>query len=88
MPHAQGNILVDENGQACLGDFGITQITTDPSITGPERTISFKSAHRYMPPEVLHSDYGRCSYLEAGDIYSLAVTAFEVNLSHLSCLAC
>ena len=41
-----------------------------------------------MPPELLHSNYSRCSYSEAGDIYSLAATAFEVNLSYLRCLVC
>ena len=84
---AQGNILVNDNGQACLGDFGIAQITTNPSATGSERTISSQpNACRYMPPELLHSDYDRCSYSDAGDIYSLAITAFEVNLSLPNCL--
>jgi len=46
------------------------------------------NARRYMPPEVLDPEYDRCRNSEAGDIYSLAMTAFEVNLSHRNFLAC
>ena len=78
----QRNILIDESGQACLGDFGINHITTDPSI-GSERILSFKpDAQRYMAPELLDlSEYNpkNCSPSEASDIYSLAMTAFEVS---------
>ena len=28
----QGNILVDENGQACLRDFGVTQVAVSTSL--------------------------------------------------------
>jgi serine/threonine protein kinase len=83
----QRNILVDGSGQACLGDFGINHITTDPSI-GSERIISFKpDAQRYMAPELLNiSEYDpkNCNPSEANDIYSLAMTAFEVSPSYES----
>ena len=78
----QRNILIDESGQACLGDFGINYLTTDPSID-PERILSFKpDAQRYMAPELLNiSEYDprNCSPSEASDVYSLAMTAFEVS---------
>lgn len=49
-------------------------------MSGPECTMSSKPyARRYMPPEQLNWEYVRCSYSEAGDIYSLAMTAFEVS---------
>lgn len=80
---AQGNILVNESGQACLGDFGVNQVPSCHTITGPERIMSTKpNARRYMPPELLNPDYNCCSHSEAGDIYSLAMTAFEVKLCH------
>ena len=79
----QGNILVNENDQACLGDFGINQTTSHHTVTGPERMMWTKpNARRYMPPELLNPDCNRCSHSEAGDIYSLAMTAYEVNLPH------
>ena len=40
------------------------------------------NARRYMPPELLSLVCDRSSHSEAGDIYSLAMTAFEVKLSH------
>ena len=39
------------------------------------------NARRYMPPELLNLDYNRCSHSQAGDVYSLAMTAFEVKIS-------
>ena len=84
----QGNILVDEIGQALLADFGINRIISHHTMSGPERTMSSKpEGRRYMPPELLNLKHDRCNYSEAGDIYSLAMAAFEVNLSYptLSC---
>ena len=81
----QRNILVDESGQACLGDFGVNSITTDPSIIRPEHITSSKpDALCYMAPELLNfSEYDpkSCNPSEASDIYSLAMTAFEVSSS-------
>ena len=45
------------------------------------------NARRYMPPELLGPDDDRCNHSEAGDVYSLAMTAFEVNPSHPNYLA-
>lgn len=63
----------------------------DPSV-GPERIISFKpDAQRYMAPELLNlSEYDpkNCSPSEASDIYSLAMTAFEVSSSYESSIMC
>ena len=38
------------------------------------------NTRRYMPPELLNLDQNRRRHSEAGDIYSLAMIAFEVNL--------
>ena len=37
------------------------------------------NARRYMPPELFDVECDRCRYSEVGDIYSLAMTAFEVE---------
>lgn len=58
-------------------------------MSGPERTMASKpQARRYMAPEQLNLEYVRCSYSEAGDIYSLAMTAFEANHSFPRSLTC
>lgn len=50
-------------------------------MTGPERLMSVKpNARRYMPPELLNLNHNRCRHSAAGDIYSLAMIAFEVDL--------
>lgn len=44
--------------------------------------LSRSETRRYMPPELFRVEYDYCGHSEASDIYSLATTAFEVNLSH------
>jgi serine/threonine protein kinase len=79
----QGNILVDEIGQALLVDFGINRTISHHTMSGSERTMSSKpDGRRYMPPELLNLKHDRCNYSESGEIYSLAMAAFEVNLSY------
>ena len=53
-------------------------------MSGTEPTMSSKpDARRYMPPELLDWKYDRWTHSEPGDIYSLAMTAFEVKFSHI-----
>ncbi|KAF9649110.1 kinase-like protein [Thelephora ganbajun] len=68
---APGNILITQDGRACLGDFGISDGFSDLSF------IRFKlGTARYMAPErvsLLNS-----SPSQKSDVYSLAVTSFTV----------
>lgn len=79
--------MITEKGAACLGDFGITGIITDPAVV--ERnvvTTSKPGVTRYMAPELLdppqfgskHSNPSRES-----DVYSFAMTAYEVPYSSI-----
>ena len=83
---AQGNILITEEGDGCLGDFGITGIITDPTVAEPgSTTISKPGAVRYMAPELLSpSQFGLTNRnpSKESDVYSLAMTAYEVCSSH------
>lgn len=79
----QGNILITEEGNACIGDFGITGVITDPTVVEPGSTTTSKpGVVRYMAPELLNpSQFGltNSNPSKESDIYSLALTAFEVN---------
>ena len=80
MPNdAQNNILITRDGQACLGDFGITGSFPCFNIWVYELT-----SLRYMAPECLSLELGRrqpsrCS--KESDVYSLAMTSFSVRSS-------
>ncbi|KIK91575.1 hypothetical protein PAXRUDRAFT_830723 [Paxillus rubicundulus Ve08.2h10] len=67
-----GNVLVDENGKACLADFGLSLIIQDFVGTSYLKS-SVCGASRYADPELVrqvHGD-GRMVYpTEPSDIYS------------------
>ena len=77
---AQNNILIAQNGQACIGEFG---------ITGAFRGLAFDAYEigtlRYMAPE--RFPLKAFAGLTAGgpskesDVYSLVMTSFSVCFS-------
>ena len=76
----QGNILITREGQACLSDFGIAGAFKDLKYD------DYKSeTFRYMAPECLPEDLGLDSWINClsteSDVYSLAMTSFEVRSS-------
>jgi len=79
--------LITEEGDACLGDFGIIRIITDPTIVGREGiTTSKPGVTRYMAPELLHPKsfgFRYSSPSEESDVYSFAMTAYQVPYSYL-----
>ena len=79
----QGNILITEEGNARLGDFGITGVITDPTVVEPGSTTTSKpGVVRYMAPELLNpSQFGltNSNPSKESDVYSLAMTAYEVS---------
>ena len=85
--YVQGNILIGEEGIARLGDFGITVIIADPTVWEPRCATGSRSRGlvRYMAPELLNPSQFN---LENGnpskesDVYSFAMTVFEVRLPH------
>ncbi|KAF9644351.1 kinase-like protein [Thelephora ganbajun] len=83
-----GNILVTEEGVACLADFGISGIVTDPSVVAPGSTTTSKGGLvRYMAPEQMNpSRFGRANSnpSKESDVHSLAMTAYEVTFSCLT----
>ena len=65
-----GNILVTEDGTCKLADFGVSS-NLDKTL-GKNRTVI--GTPHYMAPEVLTND----DYDEKADIWSLAITAYEL----------
>jgi len=72
-------------GDARLGDFGITGIITNPALVEQDSaTASKPGAVRYMAPELLNpSQFSlvNSNPSKESDIYSLAMTAYEVGSS-------
>ena len=74
--------MVTQEGNTCLGDFGITGIITDPTVVEPGSTTTSKpGVVRYMAPELLNPSQfalANSNPSKESDIYSLAMTAYEV----------
>jgi serine/threonine protein kinase len=63
------NVLVDEQGRACLTDFGIATTTEDSSLTAQGAVLGSPS---YMAPERAHGD----PPTPAVDLWSLGATLY------------
>src|SRR5262245_26966231 len=67
------NVLLDEHGQPCLGDFGLAKVQDGLERS---RTGDFAGSPFYMSPE--QADSRRGSIGAQSDIYSLGVTLYEM----------
>ena len=59
----QANILIDDNGQPVLSDFGTSRVLVDNGTLGA--TASQKGSYRWMAIELLHvpeNGYGSSNY--------------------------
>ncbi|QRV87524.1 Tyrosine kinase domain protein [Ceratobasidium sp. AG-Ba] len=79
-----GNILVSDNLQACIADFGLSEmrlgINERSSIGGNHRDVA--GSPRYFSPEAWK---GQTSF--ASDVFAFSMTAFEASSQSQSCLA-
>lgn len=71
----QGNILVTDDGEACLCDFGLSFIL---ELAGPSSmTSAFCGSVRWMAPELVYSD--PLVFRSAStDVYSFGAVAYQV----------
>jgi hypothetical protein len=78
----QRNILINDEGIACLSDFGRSRISDKEENTNPGVAYTY----RYAPPELLFpGDDGVYSVnRKAADIYSLSMVLLEVKCSTLA----
>ena len=65
------NVLVDQDGNAKVLDFGIARVETDASLT---RTGLMTGSPAYLAPEIASGNRGD----SASDVWSLGATAFHV----------
>ena len=74
--NAQNNILITQDGQACLGEFGVTTSFPFFGIVAYELQTA-----QYMAPECVSWQLGGQEpnrHSKESDVYSLAVTSFSV----------
>ncbi len=75
-----GNVLLDADGQAVIGDFGVARLTESPGLTATGVTVGTPS---YMSPEQCVGTPTSA----ASDQYSLGVVAYELLSGRLPYLA-
>jgi hypothetical protein len=81
----QGNILVSEEGRACLADVGLTRVAGDlgsTTVTAQQSTSSGANTLRWCPPELLDPERfasKRGGPTKKADMYSMAMTIYEVS---------
>lgn len=70
-----GNILFDEAGKPCLGDFGLAK-QLDEADTGLTRSTHVMGTPCYLPPEVTYN--GSKAATTSSDLYSLGAVFYEL----------
>jgi serine/threonine protein kinase len=73
------NVLIDENFQARLADFGLT-LVGDSSLAGMTTTTSGAGSLRWKSPERFEDDARRSI---AGDIWAFACLCIVVSVQDL-----
>jgi serine/threonine protein kinase len=80
--------MITDEGTACIGNFGIAGTITDTDASGDgwnSVPTSKPSVVRYMAPELLDpstAQVTRRNPLNESDIYSLAMTSYQVCSPH------
>ena len=82
MPIAQhntkGNILIDDEQNPRLCDFGISRILTEAGSSGLTTTSEHTGTPRYLSYELVVSE-DTCTPTTASDVYALACLGLEVS---------
>ncbi|KDQ10878.1 hypothetical protein BOTBODRAFT_35832 [Botryobasidium botryosum FD-172 SS1] len=73
------NVLVKDDGEACLGDFGLSRFIQHVS-TGLTTTTPSSGTPRWMAPELLFGNGGDLAPVtKEGDVYALGCLALELT---------
>jgi len=72
------NILIDDQRNPRLCDFGISCMLTQPGTTGLTTTSPHHGTERYLSYELVVSE-DACSPTTASDVYALACIGLEVS---------
>ena len=77
----QGNILIDQTGNARLGDFGLLTIISSPANLLPSSSLTQAGTARWMSPElVVPQEFGLKAFrpTKSSDCYALGMVVYEV----------
>jgi serine/threonine protein kinase len=78
-PIFQANILVKDDGSACLADFGLTLVSESISATtGTTTSTSLKGTLHWLAPEVLENIPREHQDFHKRDVYAFGCTVLEV----------
>jgi serine/threonine protein kinase len=74
-------VLISDNGDACLCDFGLSRIIKSEAGPSGFTTSNFAGSIRYMSPELLNSEEEEALPLvtAASDVYALGCVGLEVR---------
>ena len=78
-PVSQGNILIDDQLNARLCDFGISRILAEEGTTGCTTTSEHTGTERYLSYELVLSD-DTSDPTTASDIYALGCIGLEASI--------
>ena len=82
--------MIDNDGTARLGDFGITGFITDPTGVESNRKITSRPrVVRYLAPELLDSSelqfyLSDSNPTKESDVYAIAMTTYQARSSHFA----
>lgn len=79
----QSNVLIDNNGEPKICDFGLARIVNGVARSGLTTTTRHNSTPLYAAPEILLADDDAPPFepSTASDIYSLGSLLYEVSIS-------
>jgi serine/threonine protein kinase len=78
----QANVLIDKDGIAQIGDFGISRLMEDDMDTGMTTTTPHFGTVRYLAPELV--DPGKAFPSRPSDVWALGCVAHEVRFTPAS----
>ena len=73
--------MIDQNGHACLADFGLLTFVSDPSNPTNPSSITNAGTTRWMSPELLHPEhfgFKQSQPTDKSDCYALGMVVLEV----------
>ena len=77
----QANIMIDQNGEACLADFGLLTFVSDPSNSKSLSSVTNAGTTRWMSPELLYPEqfgFKQSRPTKESDCYALGMVILEV----------
>lgn len=84
----EANILIDDNGHACLADFGLLALVSDPANPVTSSSPPKGGTTQWMSPERLDPQKFGITFkgdqpTKESDVYALGMVIFEVLSGHI-----